>query len=858
MNHGHGGNIRKLAFEAGCDDRDILDFSASINPLGPPECVRRVISRSLEDIVHYPDPRCTGLAEALASRFSLDPDRIVAGNGSEELLFAVPRAIKATRALIPVPCYMDYETAALRSGLPVKRVVMDADDGFALDLERLSEDIRDRDVVFLGQPNNPTGRLLDGALLTELARRHPSAFFMVDEAFADFVGGYTSLCHNPPENMIVLRSMTKFYAIPGLRVGYAVTSLPLAEALRADLPPWSVNALAQAVAKAVLHDEGYAKRTVSETARLRSGLEPRLSGLPGLHVFPAAANYLLVRIDRAGTDARDLGRKLLEQGIAIRICHNMAGLDTRYFRVAVRLEEENERLLAALSEALGVPEKGSAKRRGKKPALMFQGTSSNAGKSVLTAALCRILRQDGVRVAPFKAQNMSLNSHVTPDGGEIGRAQALQAQACRIDSDVRMNPVLLKPNSETGSQVIVRGRPVGNMSVGEYIRFKTELVKEAWACYDSLSAEYDCLIIEGAGSPGEVNLKSHDMVNMSMARYAEAPVLLVGDIDRGGVFASFVGTMEVLEEWERALITGFVVNRFRGDARLLTPALDYTLAHTGKPVIGVIPFFEDLGLQEEDSVSFKEGAMLRRGPAGGNRKLLDVAVCDLPHISNFTDFDALRVEKDIAIRLVRRADDLGAPDLLILPGSKNVAGDMEFLRKSGMTGKIADLTAKTTIIGICGGFQMLGKEILDPHGLESSRMSTPGLALLDMKTELAEEKTLRRTEGIHTASGHRIFGYEIHHGQSTGQGQSVLARGNDGFPLAFGAPGERTWGTYLHGIFDADEFRRWLIDGLRERRGLKPLGRVCAVYDVEAALDRLAARVRTALDMDYIYRIMGL
>ena len=860
MKYGHGGNIRSLASQAGCGNRDILDFSASINPLGPPECLRRVISMSLEEIVHYPDPRCTELTEAIASCFSLDPNRITAGNGSEELLFALPRAIKATRALIPTPCYVDYETAAVRSGLQVEHIALDPAAGFSINWELLSGDLRDGDMVFLGQPNNPTGALFDEDRLRELAGLHPSVLFVVDEAFADFVGGNRSLCYSPAENMIILRSMTKFYAIPGLRIGYAVTSLPVAEMLKPDLPPWSVNTLAQAAAKAVLGDKEYAKRTVTETARLRKGLESGLSSFPGLHVFPSAANYLLVRIDRTGMDAPELSRRLLAQGIAIRVCDNFRGLDKSYFRVAVRREEENQKLLAAMWEAWGVPRKSAATRRSKKPALMFQGTSSNAGKSVLTAALCRILLQDGLRVAPFKAQNMSLNSHVTPDGGEIGRAQALQAQACRIDSDVRMNPVLLKPNSETGSQVIVRGRPVGNMTVSEYIKFKTDLVKEVRSCYDSLSAEYDALIIEGAGSPGEVNLKSHDIVNMAMARYAAAPVLLVGDIDRGGVFASFVGTMEVLEEWERALIAGFVVNRFRGDAGLLTPALDYTLAHTGSPVIGVVPFFENLGLQEEDSVSFKEGAALRRGRAAGDRKLLDVAICDLPHISNFTDFDALKVEDDIAVRIVRKPDDLGAPDLLILPGSKNVAGDMDFLEKNGMAERIIGLglEAKTTIIGICGGFQILGRKILDPHGLESSRKNTPGLGLLDMETELAEEKTLCRTEGIHGLSGCRVFGYEIHHGQSTGDGLSPVVSGNDGLPLAFGIAGERIWGTYMHGIFDADEFRRWLIDTLRRKRGWRPRGRVCAVYDVEVAIDRLASRVRTALDMEYIYRIMGL
>lgn len=315
------------------------------------------------------------------------------------------------------------------------------------------------------------------------------------------------------------------------------------------------------------------------------------------------------------------------------------------------------------------------------PALMLQGTSSNAGKSILTAAFCRILLQDGYRVAPFKAQNMALNSHVTADGLELGRAQAVQAAACRLDVDVRMNPVLLKPNSDTGSQVVVMGRPVGNMRVREYMAYKPVAFDAARAAYDSLAADVDVMVLEGAGSPAEVNLKAHDIVNMAMARHAEAKVLLVGDIDRGGVFASLVGTMELLDPWERDLVAGFVLNKFRGDATLLSPAYDVVTGRTGKPFLGVVPWLHDLGLPDEDSVSFRETLAGRAPdvPAGGG--MLDIVLVDLPHISNFTDLDALRREPDVAVRVVRSPEQLGSPDAIILPGSKNTLGDRGITQK---------------------------------------------------------------------------------------------------------------------------------------------------------------------------------
>ncbi|UZP65864.1 cobyric acid synthase [Desulfovibrio mangrovi] len=497
------------------------------------------------------------------------------------------------------------------------------------------------------------------------------------------------------------------------------------------------------------------------------------------------------------------------------------------------------------------------------PALMLQGTSSNAGKSVLTAALCRILLQDGYSVAPFKAQNMALNSFVTPDGREIGRAQAVQAAACRLEPDARMNPVLLKPSSDTGSQVIVMGRVVGNMRVKEYVSFKPEAFRTVQMAYDSLAAEHDVMVLEGAGSPAEINLKAHDIVNMQMARYADARVLLVGDIDRGGVFASLVGTMELLDPWERELVVGFVLNRFRGDASLLDPALIYTTQKTGKPFFGVVPHVPELGLPEEDSVSFKE-AMGRTVVKQG--ACVDVALIDLPHIANFTDMDALSCEPDVQIRGVRSPESLGHPDCIILPGSKNTLGDLAWLRSTGLAEAVTALAAGDAapeIVGICGGLQMLGRSVEDPLQVESADRATDcdGLGLLNVHTVMGQDKVLTRVSGTHTGFDLPVNGYEIHHGRTLmgeGAGVAPCVVLQDGMAIGYSSSDGMVWGTYLHGLFDSDEFRRAFVDRLRFRKGESPLGRVVAPYSLDPALDRLAAVVREALDMQAVYRVLGL
>lgn len=854
----HGGNLRRLAEKAGLPRESLLDFSANINPLGPPENLRPVISRTLEEVVHYPDPQSVELAEAVGRAFALHPDHVVLGNGSTELIFALPRVLGMTRAVIPAPCYVDYSRAAEMGGLEVEFFPMPEEQGFVLDCQALQARIRSKDLVIVGLPNNPTGLCPDLEALHALAGNNPEAFFLLDEAFADFVPGLGTGFDPGLDNLAVVRSMTKFYAIPGLRLGFGLFSKPLASLVREQVPPWSVNVLAQAVGVSVLGRHEYADRSRALVATARHGLQRSLEQLPGLRVFPGQANYLFGQVTSGSMSARCLAEKLLkDHGIAIRVCDNYHGLDERFFRVAVKTGRENEHLVSALSSALGGPMSGRIRARpGKKkrPALMFQGTSSNAGKSVLVSALCRILLQDGLRVAPFKAQNMSLNSYVTRDGREMGRAQVVQAQASRLDPEVRMNPVLIKPSSDVGSQIIVDGRPVRNMSVADYITYKPRAWEAVCRAYDSLARDFDVLVLEGAGSPGEVNLKHHDIVNMRMADYAGASVVLVGDIDRGGVFASFIGTMEVLAEWERRLVAGFCINRFRGDPSLLAEALDYTTGFTRRPVFGTVPYLHDLGLPEEDSVSFKSGFFSK---GRHDSQEVEVALIDLDHISNFTDFEPFLGEPDVSLTVVKPGQDLGCPDAVLIPGSKNVIHDLTRLIQSGVGPQILELAAagRAEIVGICGGYQMLGRTIRDPYGLESSGGGMDGLGLLPMSTVLEKEKTLTLCKGVHLESGQPVQGYEIHHGQDQVPALRPVIKLEDG-TLAGAASDGLVWGVYWHGVFDSDGFRRWFIDRLRIRKGLPAKGEICCRYDIEPALDRLAGVVRQSLDMEAIYRLL--
>jgi len=507
---------------------------------------------------------------------------------------------------------------------------------------------------------------------------------------------------------------------------------------------------------------------------------------------------------------------------------------------------------------------------------MVQGTASHVGKSVLAAALCRIFYRDGYRVAPFKSQNMALNSFVTRDGGEMGRAQVVQAEAAGVEPSVDMNPILLKPTGQASSQVIVLGRPVGNMPAHRYHNdYAPQALDIIEGALGRLRSRYEVIVIEGAGSPAEVNLQEREIVNMRIARMVEAPVLLVADIDKGGALASVVGTLDLLAPADRERVSGVIINKFRGDLSLFRPAVAFLEQKTGKPVLGVVPYYQNLRIQEEDTIPEKcYGA----GDVLPGSEKVEIAVIRLPHISNFTDFDPLEDEPDVRLRYIDRGGKPGENiDLIILPGSKNTIEDLAFLRREGLADWIiARARTGTPVIGICGGFQMLGREMNDPFHTESRIPRSEGLGLLDIATTFEPEKITTQVEAeaagpgifLSGATGYRIAGYEIHMGRTElasgiSPAFNILVQSGKDVILPDGAVSSdgHVFGTYIHGIFDHDVFRRHIINVLRRRKGigLPPERQTIPVSEQrQRDFDRLAAVVRESLDMGAVYRLLNL
>ena len=493
-------------------------------------------------------------------------------------------------------------------------------------------------------------------------------------------------------------------------------------------------------------------------------------------------------------------------------------------------------------------------QKGKAKVIMLQGTMSNAGKSLLTAGLCRILIQDGYRVAPFKSQNMALNSYVTEDGLEMGRAQVVQAQCCRMKPSVFMNPVLLKPTDDVGSQVIVNGTVVGNMKATEYFEYKKKLIPRIKEAYEKLSKEVDIIVVEGAGSPVELNLKNDDIVNMGLAEMIDAPVLLIGDIDRGGVFAQLIGTLDLLTTEERNRVRGLIVNKFRGDRSLFDSGIKILEEKGKKPVVGVVPYM-DVKIDDEDSLS-ERFYVNQRGD-------IDIAVIRLPHISNFTDFDVFDQIPEAAVRYVDKADDLCKPDILIIPGSKNTVGDLRWLRSKGFETRIVSLAKQGIIVfGICGGYQMLGRIISDPDNTEGGQTET-GLMLLPVDTTMESSKIRTVYDGTIVGSsgdlmniiGRTVSGYEIH------TGRTIPYEDIDEFTdKGTGYCKENIYGTYIHGIFDNKEIFTGLLDAVAQKKGISVDmdHAMDQIEYIEKQYDILADRLRESLDMDMIYKILGL
>ncbi|WP_025724320.1 cobyric acid synthase [Paenibacillus polymyxa] len=524
--------------------------------------------------------------------------------------------------------------------------------------------------------------------------------------------------------------------------------------------------------------------------------------------------------------------------------------------------------------------------------LMLQGTASDVGKSVVTTALCRIFTQDGYCPAPFKSQNMALNSYVTEDGKEIGRAQGVQAEACGIEATTDMNPILIKPVKDMHSQIVVHGVPYAYMSASDYRKdFLPKAKQTVMDALNRLRDTYDIVLMEGAGSPAEINLKDRDIVNMNLAGWADAPVLLISDIDRGGVFASLVGTIELLEPHEVQRIRGFIINKFRGDLSLLQPGLDWLEERTGIPVLGVLPYLPDIRIEAEDSV-----VLDKKPKQSAKDKELDIAVIRYPRISNFTDTDALAAEPDVSVRYVTEAGQLGVPDAIILPGTKDTIGDLLELRERGLEKDIRQAmnTGRTQLVGICGGYQMLGTALFDPEAVESGLpQQAEGLGWLALSTTFLKEKQTVRVQGTlsnhcplllsttapdsGSASKPSIEGYEIHMGVTEYVTEPYaptditfnlsemkrlfhIRRGEGtAFEEGWGTTDGKVWGTYLHGVFDNDRFRRCWLDGLRQTKGLAPLESTFTVREAkEREFDRVAEVVRAHLDMEQIYRIMGM
>ena len=480
--------------------------------------------------------------------------------------------------------------------------------------------------------------------------------------------------------------------------------------------------------------------------------------------------------------------------------------------------------------------------------IMIQGTMSNAGKSLLAAGLCRIFKQDGCRVAPFKSQNMALNSFITEAGGEMGRAQVVQAEAAGVRPDVRMNPILLKPTTDVGSQVIVNGVVQGNMRAMEYYRRKREYIPAVLAAYHSLAAENDIIVIEGAGSPAEINLKEQDIVNMGLAEMVDAPVLLVGDIDRGGVFAQLYGTIALLEESERRRVKGTVVNKFRGDRAILQPGVEMLEKLCGVPVAGVVPYIH-VDIDDEDSLT-------ERFDRSDVRKLIDVAVIRLPRISNFTDFGPFERYENVSVRYVDRVGDLHQPDMILLPGTKSTIADLQWLRQSGLEAAVKKAaSAGTLVFGVCGGYQMLGRTISDPERVEAGSVAEiAGMGLLELDTVFRGEKVQAQTRGVLPAvegmlrplSGMAYEGYEIHMGRSGDALPPLVGSGN-------------VYGSYIHGIFDAPGIADTVMKAVCSYKGISftDLGTFDIFEYKERQYDLLADAVRSGLDMDLVYRILN-
>ncbi len=832
----HGGDGARLAAALGIAPEEVLDLSASLNPFAPD--VAAIAGAQLGALRRYPDP--AEATAALARAIGVDPERVLLTAGGSAAISLVAGELGGS---VEEPEFALHP----RSGGPRWR----------------------------SNPHNPTGRLAPAG---EVAA-------VWDEAFYPLAAG--AWTRGDP-GCVVVGSLTKVFACPGLRLGYVLAEPELVRRLAARAPHWAVGGLGCALvpelvagADLVAWRDGIAGLRAELTALLDAhGLAPQ----------PSEANWVLC------AEALGLRRRLAPQAVVVRDCASFglpgwarvavpdrAGLD----RLAAALADtapgssrvggsasartrgpasartrgpESARMRAPASPETGGPGSAGAGASRRRPrgdgistgGVMVCGTASDAGKSAVVTGLCRLLAREGVKVAPFKAQNMALNSYVTASGHEIGRAQATQAMAAGVEPEVAMNPVLLKPTSVRTSQVVVLGRPLGHLQAADYQARKPALFPLVLDALAELRSRFEVVVAEGAGSPAEINLLDHDIVNLALADAAGLPALVVGDIDRGGVFAALHGTVDLLPERYRRRVRGFVVNKFRGDPALLGSALADLEVRSGVPTLGVLPFVAGVSLDAEDSLALDVG---RPDPGDPLADPVDVAVVAWPTISNFTDLDALGIEPGVGVRMVRSPGALGDPDLVVLPGSKSTLADLAWMRRRGLDSAVAAARAAgATVVGICGGYQVLGKELSDPGGVEAAPgAEVCGLGWLEVRTTFEADKVTSRREG--TALGEAIAGYEIHHGRTSGPAEPWVW-----LPEPEGAvdPGGSVYGTALHGIFESDRFRASFLRGVAARRAKRfvPAG-VSFAAAREAQWDRLADLVADHVDRSRLERILS-
>ncbi|MEI6422250.1 MAG: cobyric acid synthase, partial [Lentisphaerota bacterium] len=672
----HGGNPQALLKRLGLKHTPEIkaDFSVNINPSGPPLSVSRALLSLNEKLYSdYPEIYAETALRSLAKAHNLSVDSVLVGNGSTELFSMIIQSFKPAKIAWIAPSYSGYAEICAAHGVPAAPAFCtSATDNFRINIRQLASS--DADMFFLCSPNNPTGALIGKEKILEFAAERKNSVFIVDESFIDFLAvseTETLFSEKLPLNIIVVKSLTKFFSIAGVRLGMLYANPSTAAKIAKARLPWSVNAIAQKLSPLLYADVKYIANTKRDICELRKNLSGALAKIPGLKVYPSHANFLLCELrkgrnsnnleiksnskiteggfsyppsvqDKINNDYNEmihnadmLQAELLKRGLLIRSCSNWERLGPNFFRLAVLDRDSNNLLVSELNsifdsvrgkgqevrskrqEKIGNQQLTTSEPRTPHPALriphsalppspiMVVGTGSGSGKSLLVSALCRYFVRKGLRVAPFKAQNMSLNSFVTMEGGEMGRAKVVQAQAAKIEPHTDMNPVLLKPTGDAGSQLIVNGKAVCNVTAKSYYAEKCELRNDAFKAFDRLAAKYELIILEGAGSPAEINLQDKDFVNMAMAEYARAKTILVADIDKGGVFASIYGTIMLIPPKQRKLITGVVINKFRGDVTLLKSGIEEIETLTGIPVLGVLPFIKDLRIEEEDSLGLE-------------------------------------------------------------------------------------------------------------------------------------------------------------------------------------------------------------------------------------------------------------